>query len=152
MSSIVESTGFSLQLTLAPLARLGVVNVARRISEALQEERSSRQAEDSALRLSLSFLDAIRRAGDDELGDLVSDPPNIVGDPRWDAFLAATVEDECARKGAPIPRWFNDPARFVKPFWHLSQNPSLHHWEFATAPAAFVRHGVLVAAEETANV
>ena len=152
LSSIVESTGFSLQLTLAPLARLGAVNVARRISEALQEERNSRQAEDSALRLSLSFRDAIRHAGDDELGDLVGDPPNLVGDPRWDAFLAATVEDECARRGAPMPRWVNDPARFVKPFWHLSQNPSLHQWEFATAPAAFVRHGVLVAAEELASV
>ena len=152
LSSIVESTGFSLELTLAPLHRLGAVNIARRLSEVLQKERYSRQSEDSALRLSLSFRDAIRRASDDELGELIGDPPNLVGDPRWDAFLAATVEDECARRGAPTPRWVNDSTRFVKPFWHLSENPSLHQWEFETAPAAFVRHGVLVAAQELASV
>lgn len=152
LSSIVESTGFSLHVTLTPLARLGVVSTARQLSEVLQEVRDSGQSEDSALRISLSFRDAIRRASDSELGELIGDPPNLVGDLRWDAFLAATVEDECARRIAPTPRWVNDPARFVKPFWHLSENPSLHQWEFETAPAAFVRHGVLVAAEELASV
>lgn len=152
LSSIVESTGFSLHVTLTPLARLGAVSIARRLSEVLHEEESSRQLEDSALRLSLSFRDAIRRASDDELRELIVDPPSLVGDPRWDAFLAATVEEECARRNVSTPRWVNDPARFVKPFWHLSENPSLHQWEFVTAPAAFVRHGVLVAAEELASV
>lgn len=152
LSSIVESTGFSLQVKLAPLARLGAVSIARRLSEALHEDGDSRQLEDSALRLSLSFRDAIRRANDDSLRELTSDPPSLVGDPRWDAFLAATVEEECARRDVLTPRWVNDPARFVRPFWHLSENPSLHQWEFMTAPAAFVRHGVLVAAEELASV
>ena len=152
LSSIVESAGFSLHVTLTPLVRLGVVNIARRLSEVLEGERDSRQSEDAALRLSLSFRDAIRRASDNELGELIGDPPILVGDPRWDAFLAATVEDECARRSEPTPRWVNEAARFVKPFWHLSENPSLHQWEFATAPAAFVRHGVLVAEEELASV
>jgi transcriptional regulator with XRE-family HTH domain len=152
LSSIVESTGLSLHVTLAPLARLSAVNIARRLSEVLHEEGNSRNLDDSALRISLSFRDAIRSADDDSLRSLIVDPPNLVGDSRWDAFLAAAVEEECARRNIPTPRWVNDSGRFVKPFWHLSENPKLHHWEFATAPAAFVRHGVLVAAEELASV
>ena len=151
-ASSTESTGFSLQVTLKPLARLGVVNIARSLSEVLEEERGSRHSEDSELRLSLSYRDAIRRASDKELGELIGDPPIPEGDPRWDAFLAAIVEDECARRCEPTPRWVNEAARFVKPFWHLSENHSLYQWEFATAPAAFVRHGVLVAEAELASV
>ncbi len=50
------------------------------------------------------------------------------------------------------PRWTNDRRRFAKPFWYLSENPALHQWELATAPAAFVRHGVLAAADELESV
>ena len=152
LSSIVESTGFSLRITLAPMARFSAVSIARRLNEVLHGEENSRTVEDSILRLSLSFRDAIRRASDVELGELTGDPPSLIGEPRWDAFLAAAVEEECARRNVLTPRWVDDPARFVKPFWHLSENPSLHQWEFVTAPAAFVRHGVLVAAEELTSV
>jgi transcriptional regulator with XRE-family HTH domain len=152
LSSIVESVGLSLHVTLVPLARLSAVNVARQLREVLHEEGDSRKLDDSALRLSLSFRDALRSADDASLKKLIVDPPDLVGDSRWDAFLAAVVEEECARRNVPTPRWVNDSARFAKPFWHLSGNPKLHHWELVTAPAAFVRHGVLVAAEELASV
>jgi transcriptional regulator with XRE-family HTH domain len=152
LSSIVESTGLSLHITLVPLAPQCAVTTARNLREVLHGNGETRRREDSALRLSLSFRDAIRRADDDTLEGLIVDPPILVGDPRWDAFLAATVEEECARRNVRTPRWVNDPARFVKPFWHLSETPSLRQWEFLTAPAAYVRHGVLVAAEELASV
>lgn len=152
LSAVVESTGLSLQITLVPLAPLSAVNIARNLREVLHGDGETRRLEDSALRLSLSFRDAIRSTDDGSLGELIVDPPVLVGDPRWDAFLAATVEEECARRNVRTPRWVNDPARFVKPFWHLSEIPSLRQWEFVTAPAAFVRHGVLVAAEGLASV
>jgi len=56
------------------------------------------------------------------------------------------------RRDANPPRWVNDPARFVKPFWHLSENRSLHEWEFTTAPASFIRHGVIASVDELASV
>jgi hypothetical protein len=152
LSSIVESTGFGIQLDLVPLARFGAVNTVRGIQQVLLEDQEPNRSEDSILRLILSFRDAIRRVDDGTLGGLIDEPPSLTGSPRWDAFLAAVVEDECGRRSAATPRWVNNPARFLKPFWYLSKNPALHDWEFATAPAAFIRHGVLVAAEELASV
>ena len=152
LSRIVETAGYGIQLDLVPLARFGAVNTARRIEQALLEDQEPHRIEDSVLRLVLSFHDVIRKVGDEALRDLIDEPPSLCGSSQWDAFLAAVVEDECARRNVPTPRWVNDPARVLKPFWYLSKNPSLHDWEFVTAPAAFVRHGVLVAAEELASI
>lgn len=152
LSSIVESTGYGIQLDLVPLARFGAINTARRIRQVLLEDQEPYRIEDSALRLILSFRDAIRRVDDAALRGLIDDPPNLTGGPQWDVFLAAIVEEDCARRNVVTPRWVNDPVRFLKPFWYLSKNASLHEWEFTTAPAAFIRHGVLVAAEELASV
>lgn len=152
LSSIVESTGLSLRVTVSSLALLSAVNAARSLRDVLHVDGRSRAREDSALRICISFRDGLRSSDAHTLGELVSDPPNLVGQPRWDAFVAAIVEEECARRGVPTPRWVNDHARFVKPFWHLSDIPALRLWEFETAPAAFVRHGVLVAADELASV
>jgi hypothetical protein len=100
----------------------------------------------------LSFRDALRSRTPGDFTTLVTDPPQLIGDARWDAFVAAVVEEECARRDDPPPRWINDHRRFVKPFWFLSDNPALHQWEFETAPAAFVRHGILAAIEELTSV
>jgi len=83
---------------------------------------------------------------------LIDDPPDSSGSLKWDAFLAAVVERECLRRDVETPRWVDDPSRFLQPFWYLSKNPALHEWERSTAPAAFVRHGILAAAEEVASV
>jgi transcriptional regulator with XRE-family HTH domain len=152
LSRIVESAGYGLQLDLRPLARFGVLNTSRQIEKSLRKVHDIDRVEDSILRLVLSFRDALRRADEFELRDLIDEPPSHSGSSRWDAFLAAVVEEECVRRDIPAPRWANDPDRFLKPFWYLSQNPSLHDWEFETAPAPYVRHGVLVAAEELASV
>jgi transcriptional regulator with XRE-family HTH domain len=152
ISRIVESAGFGLQIDLRPLARFGVLSTSRQIEKTLREVQDTDRIEDSALRLVLSFRDALRRANELELHDLIYEPPSHSGSARWDAFLAAVVDEECARRDIPAPRWVNDPDRFLKPFWYLSQNPSLHDWEFETAPAPYVRHGVLVAAEELASL
>jgi transcriptional regulator with XRE-family HTH domain len=152
LSRIVESAGYGIKLDLVPLARFGAVSTSRRIEQALLEDDGNERSEDSLLRLILSFRDVIRTVDDEALRGLINEPPSSSGSSRWDAFIAAVVEEECARRGAVTPRWVNDPSRFLKPFWYLSKNPALHDWEFATAPAAFVRHGVLAATEELASV
>ncbi|MGB8196225.1 MAG: hypothetical protein WCF25_04370 [Acidimicrobiales bacterium] len=110
------------------------------------------RTQDSALRLVITFRDVVRDVDDVDLAELIGEPPSSTGSPRWDAFLAAVVEDESARRNIAPPRWVNDRSRFLKPFWHLSTNPLLHEWEFESSPAAFLRHGIVVAAEELASV
>lgn len=152
LSAIVESAGESLQILLAPASPFSGIETARIIRQIMRQEGDVQALEDSILRRALSFRDVIRSQTEEQFGALVVDPPCLVGAPRWDAFLAATVEEECARRDLAPPRWVNDPHRFVKPFWFLSENPALHQWEFETSPAAFVRHGIFAAAEELASV
>jgi transcriptional regulator with XRE-family HTH domain len=152
LSRIVESTGVGIHLDLGPLERFGAINTARNVERALSDEYGPERIRDSALRLILGFRDVIRRASASELQRLIEEPPSLTGSPQWDAFLAAVVEEECARRNEAPPRWVNGPSRFLKPFWYLSNNPSLHDWEFTTAPAALLRHGVVAAADELASV
>ena len=152
LSSIIESGGGSLKIEVRPLARYGVVNTAIQIRDALKRALPDERTNDSALRLSISFHDFISSSDADVFYELVNNPPILVGDSRWDSFLAAIVENECSLRDVSPPKWINDDSRFLKPFWHLSSNPLLHDWEFATAPAAFLRHGVVVAADELASV
>jgi transcriptional regulator with XRE-family HTH domain len=156
LSKIIESGGLSVDIQLAPLRRNSGISTARTIAERISGPKHQSLPEpvrqDGALRAVLNLRDALRKASKETFGHLVGSPPSLTGDTRWDAFLAAVVEDEAARKDIPPPRWTNDPQRFQKPFWYLSDNPELHTWEFTTAPGAFVRHGVLAAEDELASV
>ena len=152
LSSMVESVGESLQIVVLPAEQSSAVETARKMRVIVSNGLDAKVREDAILRRALSFRDAIRSQSEERFRALVLDPPSLMGDRRWDAFLAACVEEECARRDLAPPRWVNDPRRFVKPFWFLSENPALHQWEFETAPAAFVRHGILAAAEELTSV
>jgi len=152
LSSIIEAGGGSLCLEVRPLARYGVLTTAIQIREVLKRNVDAQSKNDAALRHCISFQDFISSSDADEFCELINDPPILVGDSRWDSFLAAIVENECSLKDVSPPKWINDGSRFLKPFWHLSSNPLLHDWEFATSPAAFLRHGVIVAADELASV
>ena len=155
VSRIVESVGFELHIELRPASRYSAVSVALRISHVIEGESASQtldQLDDEVLRILLSFRDAMAKAELPEFQAYVSDPPILVGAAHWDAFLAAAVEDQCASRRLPPPKWVALPQRFVKPFWYLSSNSLLHDWELETAPAAFVRHGVLAAQDELTSV
>jgi transcriptional regulator with XRE-family HTH domain len=152
LSRLAEAAGEAVEIRLVPLDRYSALFTSRRIVERLDPNSpgngSETAREDGALRVVLDFRDALRRSEASEFAPLVGLPPNLTDFTRWDAFLAAVVEDECARRHVSPPRWTNDRRRFAKPFWYLSKNPALHDWELETAPAAFVRHGVLAAAAE----
>ena len=108
--------------------------------------------EDGALRAVIDLKDALRRSSREGFDALAGQAPGLVGDTRWDAFLAAVVEDEAARKAISPPRWTNDQKRFNRPFWYLSKNPRLHTWEIANSPGALIRHGVFAAEDELESV
>jgi transcriptional regulator with XRE-family HTH domain len=153
LSRVTESVGYAVDIRLVVLDRFSAVATARAIRRALADvEADGERSEpdrDAALRSLLDFRDALRRsASNDQFQDLTRSPPELTGDHKWDAIIAAVVEDEAARRRTSSPRWTNDPRRFVKPFWHLTDIPEFRNWELRTAPAAFVRHGVLANATE----
>ncbi|MGH9017677.1 MAG: helix-turn-helix domain-containing protein [Acidimicrobiales bacterium] len=156
LSRLAEASGQTIEIRLAPLDRYSAVATSRRIAGRLNPkpagEVSESVREDGALRAVLDFRGALRRAEPSELDRLINPAPTVTGFTRWDAFIAAVVEDECARRNVAPPRWTNDQRRLAKPFWYLSKNPALHDWELETAPAAFVRHGVLAAVAELESV
>jgi transcriptional regulator with XRE-family HTH domain len=156
LSRLAEATGYELKLELQPLPSRSAVATANRIRHLLAgaegEDWSPALREDAALRAVIDFKNALASASADDFTHLVSTPPGLIGDTRWDAFIAAVVEDEAATRSVPTPRWTDEKVRFTRPLWYLSGNRGLHAWELATAPGAFVRHGVLAAKEELQSV
>jgi transcriptional regulator with XRE-family HTH domain len=156
LSRIAESAGQSIAVRLVPLPQHGAVATANRVKDRLYGEEgeglSPDTREDGALRAVIDLKDALRRASLEDFDALTSQAPGLVGDTRWDAFLAAIVEDEAARKAVSPPRWTNDRNRFNRPFWYLSKNPRFHTWEIANSPGALIRHGVFAAEDELESV
>jgi transcriptional regulator with XRE-family HTH domain len=156
LSRLAEATGHEVSVKLRPLHPRSAVATANRIRDHLGgpggEGWSPELRQDAALRAAIDLKDALRAAGADEFAILIEAPPGPTGDTRWDAFIAAVVEDESASRDVAPPPWTSEGSRFTRPFWYLSENKALHAWELATAPGAFVRHGVLAARAELESV
>ncbi|MBF6557109.1 MAG: helix-turn-helix transcriptional regulator [Acidimicrobiales bacterium] len=156
LSRLAEAAGYELKLELELLLPRSAVATANRVRDRLigaeGEGWSPALREDAALRAVIDFKNALSSSTVADFTRLVDAPPNLTGDTRWDAFIAAVVEDESATHAVAPPRWTNEKTRFTRPFWYLSENRALHAWELATAPGAFVRHGVLAAKEELESV
>ena len=156
LSKIVESVGESLQVRAVPLLRFSAVATANQIAERLagssDQGASPALGKDAALRSLLDLRDALRRANQKEFFQLTEFPPSLVGDTRWDALLAAVVEEESVRRDVRPPRWTNDQSRFAKPFWYVAEIPEQHDWELAGSPASFIRQGVLATVSELESV
>lgn len=104
--------------------------------------------EEGAFRLVMELLDDLRAASPTVRSALVRERPDLVGDRRWDALVAALVEHLCARDAIPAPGWTSEPARFCQPLWQLSGMASLRSSAFVHSPISFLRHGVLVSESE----
>jgi transcriptional regulator with XRE-family HTH domain len=156
LSRLAEATGFELKVDLQPLPTRSAVATANRIRNVLVgvegEGLSHSLREDASLRAAIDFKNALASASAHDFAHLVNTPPGLTGDTRWDAFIAAVVEDEASTRSVTTPRWTGETARFTRPLWYLSDNKGLHAWELATAPGAFVRHGILAAKDELRSV
>ncbi|MGH8979441.1 MAG: hypothetical protein ACRDWE_00265 [Acidimicrobiales bacterium] len=100
----------------------------------------------------IDFRDTLRQADQRGFRLLVTERPAPLGDPRWDAFVAAVIEDEGQRKGVTPPRWVAEPARFVRPEWCVAPYPEFFEHERSTSPTAYLRHGVIAGEESLASV
>jgi transcriptional regulator with XRE-family HTH domain len=76
-------------------------------------------------------------------------PPASVGDPRFDAFIAALVEHHLAAERLPIPDWTSDPSRRLDQAWVVDEWGSDDVTE--VTPKAFRRHNVLIDPSELAS-
>jgi len=117
-----------------PLARL-----AEKIRDAIMSGD-----EKTAWRWVIGFLDDFRGSSPQGSVFLVSEPPAIIGDARYDATLAALAEHLCTEAGLPIPSWTWEDARMAKPWWFPAGLPGFEAMALRDSPIAFKRHGVFL--------
>jgi hypothetical protein len=77
---------------------------------------------------------------------MLADEPPVVGDERWDVFLAALAEHLAARDGRGAPSWVE--SRSLRRLWFPFNTRAARVDALVHAPAAFRRRGVYVAAQE----
>jgi hypothetical protein len=75
---------------------------------------------------------------------LLSDTPQPTGSNQWDALLGALAEHLAFHDDAEIPRWVDEPGRFLDAFWFPSNTPAARGDALVHAPASFLRRGVMV--------
>lgn len=88
------------------------------------------------------FLDQMPRVDDAELGELLSQRPDLSGDPRADALIAGIAEHMAATRGLECPRWVLEPQRFLDVFWFVSEVVGFRAIALAQTPVALKRRGV----------
>jgi transcriptional regulator with XRE-family HTH domain len=82
---------------------------------------------------------------------LAAEPPEI-GDPRWDAFVAALAEWLAVRSQLPAPEWVYRPKRYLSAGWWVSPMSSMRAWQYAGSPASFQSRGIYIHRESLINV
>lgn len=97
--------------------------------------------EQARLRIFFEFLRGADEAGTSAL-DLIVDEPALIGDPRFDALLAAAAEYVSARWGRPGPLWSACIERFLDAAWWVSDLPSARAFAAVWTPAPFRRRGI----------
>lgn len=104
-----------------------------------------REATGDAQRWRLVF-EFLRSAAEDghPLMLLVAGEPELTGDARFDALLAAIAEDLCVRARIVPPAWVHGRNRFLDRFWWVSDLPSARSRALVHAPASYRRRGVLL--------
>jgi transcriptional regulator with XRE-family HTH domain len=68
--------------------------------------------------------------------------PSTTGDRRWDALLAASIEEMAARRHVPIPDW-TQGVRLARP-WHVLDDPALDDAMPSYSSAPFRSRGVMI--------
>jgi hypothetical protein len=68
--------------------------------------------------------------------------PSTTGDPRWDALLAAVVEEDHLHAGRFPPAWTRGHA--LRTFWFVPETASLHAYAFAHSPISMQVRGIMI--------
>jgi len=136
LDRLLRAAGFELSLAAEPRSDvLRLVDVAPLIAAATDDEHR--------LRLFFEFLRGAGEAGD-ELPLLIAAEPPSVGDPRYDALLAAVAEHLALHAGIEIPDWVSKDNRCLDRFWWVSELPSAKAQALLHSPASFRSRGVML--------
>lgn len=93
------------------------------------------------LRVFFEFTRGADESGPAALPLITAEPP-MVGNPRYDALLAAAAEHLTARHALPGPLWTMTVDRFLDRPWWISTLPSARVQALLWTPASFRRRGI----------
>lgn len=150
LERLVEAGGSKLLVEIIPAtingrwndARISAAESSREVAKALQKDK-----EKIAFRICLELIDDLNSVTPYRLAQLTKDAPSLSGDSRYDALIAAIVEDACVSVGAPTPPWVYEDTRAVKQ-WYLTDIESLHEDADRETPPIYRRHGVYILEDE----
>ncbi len=90
------------------------------------------------------FLDDFYNAAPETRAAMIAERPDLTGEPRFDAYLAALAEYLAVHYELPVPAWVEEPERFLEQWWFPTQFRSLHAMAIVQSPASFRRRGIFV--------
>jgi transcriptional regulator with XRE-family HTH domain len=143
LTELLAATGH--RLVAVPSTRTSAADSAAAIRRALatgQHERAFREA--------LQLSDDLKASEPAVRAALCAAAPELTGDPRYDALIAALVELHLPRDSRPS--WVREGTRALQDRWFVDDTPGLAELNVAETPAALLRHGVVLAASELASV
>lgn len=114
----------------------------KRVAEAIRAELASPDG-DPWLWIR-QFMDDFYAASQETRARLIAERPDLIGDSRFDAYLAALAEHFAFHYNLPTPPWVGEPERFLEQWWFPTQFKSLHALALVESPAAFRRRGIFV--------
>lgn len=138
LERLVNAAGY--QLAVLPTAAHSAADWADLI---YQELRSRRRSDAVAFRALIGLSDDLTEASKAIRVALCVAPAAPCGDRRFDAAIAAIVDHHLSKDRLPLPEWVWEPSRVLATPWRVSP-----HADPSDVPAAFRRHGVLLAASE----
>ena len=112
------------------------------LAAALQGPEEGR--DERAFRTIFQLLDDFRSIDPDLQSELVREEPDLTGDPRFDAFLAATVEHLTFHASIPVPQWATERDALLPWFWFPSPFETTRMRALVESPAAFRRRGIFI--------
>lgn len=144
---IVEAAGARLRVEPEIDYAASVVGLARSIRQDLAQSDES-----APVRKAAEFTHRFRSVDDHTRRRMVAAEAPSIGDPRWDAFVAALTEWLTVQTGMPVPAWVRQPSRYLDTGWWVTPMKSMHAWEYAGAPASFKTRGVYLHRDSLTNV
>jgi len=135
------------RLIALPTMKPSVAEFALVIGEAIREKKFSR-----AFRLLIQLSDNLNAVEPDICVALCASPAPLTGDVRYDALLAGLVEFTLHEKGLPVPGWVSEETRILSQRWVVDKYAIDLTKALKRTPRTFLKHNVVIDAQEFASV
>jgi len=130
------------------LATLGAVGHEACSLRDVASRMADEQDDGRRYKLALEFVRGYVEAPKSLRAGLIATPPKVIGDARWDALVAALADHYAFHDRLPQPAWTSEAQRFCFPPFSPAGGVGVRVMARVHAPAAFLRHGVLVMPED----